>query len=285
MPHNITGLDHTLVGVADLKASRKTYQNLGFTVTPRGSHIGWGTANYCIMLENDYIELLGIVDASKETNGLRELLDERGEGMLGMAFASDDPEQTVVLLAEADLNPVGPLDLCRKLELPEGDVLPEFKLIRFDTEGVPPQGLFICHHLTPDLIRKKEWEQHANGARYVHSIVVLVDNPTELVPYYSKLCGMLNVTLTDATLTVRVGRLNLTFVTEPDLDLLFPGLFIPADMPPFPHILSMTIAVENLAKTKTSLEHTSIPIQEVSGGVIRVQPAQASGVLLEFIEA
>jgi catechol 2,3-dioxygenase-like lactoylglutathione lyase family enzyme len=50
----ITGIDHTLVGVRDLEAARAAWSRLGFTVTPRGRHIGWGTGNYCVMLEEGY---------------------------------------------------------------------------------------------------------------------------------------------------------------------------------------------------------------------------------------
>src|SRR3546814_8233762 len=67
----IRGIDHVLVGVRDLEAARETYARLGLTVSPRGRHIGWGTANYCIMFPGDYIELLGIVDATQFTNNLR----------------------------------------------------------------------------------------------------------------------------------------------------------------------------------------------------------------------
>ncbi len=73
----ITGLDHALVGVRDLEAARAAYARLGFTLTPRGSHIGWGTANYCIMFARDYVELLGIVDWSRFTNNLDRFLERR----------------------------------------------------------------------------------------------------------------------------------------------------------------------------------------------------------------
>lgn len=285
MPHSIAGLDHTLVGVADLEQARQTYEKLGFTTTPRGSHIGWGTANYCIMFEDDYIELLGIVDPSKETNGLDVLLEDRGEGMLGLAFASSDPDATVASLKAAGLSPTGPHALKRKLELPEGDVIPEFKLIRYPTEGVSRQGLFICHHLTPELIRRPDWLVHANGVQYIQSMVVLVENPTSLVEHYRVLCGALNVTVTDATVSVRVGRLTLIFVSENDLDLLFPGLFIPDDYPALPHILSMTMAVKDLSATADCLKGNDIQAQNISsGGALRVQPKDACGVLIEFTQ-
>ncbi len=51
----IPGLDHVLVGVGGLGAARRAWTRLGFTLTPRGRHIGWGTANTCIMFPRDYV--------------------------------------------------------------------------------------------------------------------------------------------------------------------------------------------------------------------------------------
>ena len=64
MARQIAGIDHVIVGVRDFEQAKATYQRLGFQATPRGRHVGWGTANYCLMFPNDYLELLGIVDAA-----------------------------------------------------------------------------------------------------------------------------------------------------------------------------------------------------------------------------
>ena len=82
LDRQLIGIDHLIVGVRDLEAARAQYARLGFNSTPRGRHVGWGTANYCIMFEHDYLELLGIVDAGQFTNGLDRFL-ERREGLLG----------------------------------------------------------------------------------------------------------------------------------------------------------------------------------------------------------
>ena len=83
----IAGIDHTLVGVKDLEAARQLWQTLGFTVTPRGRHIGWGTGNYCIMFESGYIELLGVVQPTEFMNGLDVFLKCR-EGMIALGFGT-----------------------------------------------------------------------------------------------------------------------------------------------------------------------------------------------------
>src|SRR5262245_49251194 len=70
MPRPITGIDHAIIGVRRLDSAAEVYRKLGFTLSPRGRHYGWGTANYCIMFAQDYIELLGIVDPAGFTNNL-----------------------------------------------------------------------------------------------------------------------------------------------------------------------------------------------------------------------
>ncbi|WP_340151806.1 VOC family protein [uncultured Sneathiella sp.] len=286
MLHNLKGIDHALIGVEDLEEARSQYEKLGFTLTPRGSHIGWGTANYCIMFDEDYIEILGIVDPSLETNGLDTALAERGEGLLGLALASDAPEATQKSLKEAGLEPSDILPLKRKLELPEGDVLPEFKLIRLTSSaGLSTKNLFICHHMTPELVRQeKNWLSHENGAKYINSIVVVVEDPESLAEYYRRLCGSINVTLTDNTLTVRFGKGSIIFVNDRDIDLLFPGLTISDEMPALPYLIAMTIVVDSLQEAENTLNRNGVRTQKIATGTLRVNPSDANGLLLEFTD-
>ncbi|WP_334127378.1 VOC family protein [Sneathiella sp.] len=284
MLHHIKRIDHSLVGVKDLEAARAAYEKLGFTLTPRGSHIGWGTANYCIMFEEDYIELLGIIDPEQETNGLDAALSERGEGLLGLALGTEAPEDTHKSLTDAGLEPSELISLKRRLELPEGDVLPEFKLIRLTSSaGLDAKHLFICHHLTPGLLRRPEWLGHKNGALRINSIVVVVDDPESLADYYRRLCGAINVTLTDNTLTVRFDGGSLIFVNDRDIDLLFPGLTIHDELPPTPHLFAMSIVVKDLDRTEAHLRANKVKAQRIANGTLRVQPEDACGLLLEFM--
>ena len=132
----IRGIDHVLVGVRDLEAAREIYARLGFTISPRGRHIGWGTANYCIMFPKDYIELLGIVDPAQFTHNLDRFLETR-EGLLGLAFASDDVALAERALQRAGITPGETRDLKRILEDPAGEVWPRFKLLHMPPEATP----------------------------------------------------------------------------------------------------------------------------------------------------
>ena len=175
--------DHALVGVADLEDARLDYQRLGFTCCPRGRHIGWGTANYCIMFPDNYLELLGIVDASQFTNNLDKFLAGPGEGLLGMGFASTDIDILGKKLGSE------PTDLKRLLELPDGAVEPRFRLLHPPTGSMPGLSGFFCQHLTPELMRRPEWLVHANDATGIASISIAVGDVEAAVRAYGNIFG------------------------------------------------------------------------------------------------
>ena len=211
MIKSLVGIDHTIVGVRDLEAAREVWARLGFTLTPRGSHIGWGTANYCVMFERDYFELLGIVDPEAFTNKLDEFLDDR-EGLLGLAFATSDGDALAAELEAAGIPFEGPKDLKRNLELPGGTVLPEFKLVFPAAGALPGLSAFICEHLTPELVRRPEWLVHANGARAIRSVTIVAERPADYRDAYEAMFGMGACVMTDETLAVRTGGGLLLFV-------------------------------------------------------------------------
>ena len=76
MAIGIEGFDHPVIAVRDLEQSRGVYEALGFTVPPRGSHIEWGTGNWCIMFERNYLEHRGILDPDRYTHGLEHFLEK-----------------------------------------------------------------------------------------------------------------------------------------------------------------------------------------------------------------
>ena len=65
MSSHIAGIDHLVIAVRDLEAARMGWTRLGFTLSPRGKHLGRGTGNYCVMFPHDYIELFGIVSSER----------------------------------------------------------------------------------------------------------------------------------------------------------------------------------------------------------------------------
>jgi hypothetical protein len=280
MSHPITGIDHTIVGVADLEAARGGWWRLGFTLTPRGRHIGWGTANYCIMFPDDYVELLGIVDASQFVNGLDRFL-ETGEGMLGLAFGTPDIEAVQAELAARGVPTSAPKDLSRYLELPDGDVEPAFKLV-FPGQGATPDlSAFVCQHLTPELMRRPDWLAHPNGAHGLYSVTVVVEAPLAHREAYDRLLGPDAIIVTDATLVDRVGGHRIVFVAPDDVELMHPAGSLPAGAA-LPHALALTLRVLDAAATAQHLVRAGVSHRRLADGTVAVPAAEANGVLLEF---
>lgn len=280
MSTHITGIDHTLIGVRDLEAARRAYERLGFTITPRGRHKGWGTANYCAMFQDDYVELLGIVDSSQFTNNLDGFLETR-EGLMAVALQTDDAEATKAALDERGIAARGPEDLSRLLELPGGDAEPAFKLVFPGEEAVPGLSAFVVQHLTPDMIRRPEWLEHPNGAIGIASMTVLVDRPVDLEEAYQNLFGTRHVIETDNTLVVRVGAARILFCNPDDLGMLHPEA---PDIDPahLPMPLAMTLVSNDVGMTVDYFANAGVKHRVLADGTVAVPPSETHGVLLEF---
>lgn len=280
-PSAIAGLDHVLVGVRDLDAARTAWQKFGLKVTPRGRHIGWGTANYCIMFERGYVELLGIVDPSQFTNNLDRFLGER-EGLLGVAFRSTDNGRTAGWLRAAGFAPDGPKDLKRTIELAGGDVTPAFRLLFLPPEDTPGLRSFFCQHLTPDLVWQPGWSTHAIRAVSLKSVVTVVERPGDLAAAYARLFGSAAVEVSADRLLVDAGEGDLLFVTDAELRRLYPALDVPAHRPPWTAALRIGVLI--LADAADYLDARGVRIVNTGRGVA-VPPDLATGVILELVNA
>ena len=59
-------LDHVLIAVRDLDATRDSYSALGFQVTPEGRHPGRGTSNRLVVFGPDYLELISVRESEEK---------------------------------------------------------------------------------------------------------------------------------------------------------------------------------------------------------------------------
>lgn len=275
----LAGIDHVLIAVEDLDRARMVWERLGFTLTPRGRHLQQGTGNYCIMFPRDYIELLGVVDAAQGTGGLGDFL-EAGEGARGVAFATRSAIDTEAELKRRGIAAGSPRDLARQLELPEGTVLPRFKLVSLPAAATPGLSAFVCEHLTPELVRRQAWLAHANGAVGLRGITVLVDATEPLRLPYERLFGA-GVNTTDDVLTVHAGPHRLTFVTPDDFTALYPEAAVDVDHA-LPQIAAVTLASSDLARTADHLTQWQVAHEALADGTVLVQPDEANGTLLIF---
>jgi catechol 2,3-dioxygenase-like lactoylglutathione lyase family enzyme len=274
MTNGIAGIDHIIIGVRDLEAARGDWRRLGFTLTPRGRHIGQGTANYCIMFGDDYLELLGFVERDEHAHRLETFLAQR-EGPMSVAFAPElDAEATRAALTARGLHPSEPRALGRALELPEGDVIPRFSLLSLPPEETPALDCFICGHLTPELVRRPEWLTHANGVTGIKAVHLAAIDPETLAPAYRRLFGDDSVAASAAGIEIDTGRNHLSFAASP--------IFGAAGI--VPGIAALELWIADRAQTAGFLETAGIGFDELADGWLLIRPAEATGTILLLAE-
>ena len=99
-------LDHVILAVRDLDAASRAYAILlGLRASWRGEHPGEGTANTLFRVDNTYLELLAPVGPGATGDAVRANLEVRGEGLVGLAFATSDAEACHARLADRGLDP------------------------------------------------------------------------------------------------------------------------------------------------------------------------------------
>ena len=285
MKHGITIIDHPVIGVRDMPAARATYERLGFIVPPRGSHPQWGTGNWCIMFEHDYLEIRGALDPAKaatQAHGLMDFLARR-EGLMGVAFGTVGAQQTHDELAASELKPKPVKPLTRNFELPTGTVPVSFNLCFPEAAATPGLMLVVfCEHLTRERMRRPEWLRHPNGARGIRGLYAMVENAAATAPAHERLFGSENVKrLPDET---RISFDNGGFISlleERALARRFPALPMPARSD-WPCLAAVSLVTESLDATAAWFAQNEIkPI--ASEGSVLIAPEQACGVPLEFV--
>jgi catechol 2,3-dioxygenase-like lactoylglutathione lyase family enzyme len=102
----LVSLDHAIVAVRDLGAATAQYARLlGWSPGWRGGHPEAGTANALFRLENTYIELLSPDGEGPHGRALSHRLEAQGEGLIGLAFGTDDADACRNFFVERGLGP------------------------------------------------------------------------------------------------------------------------------------------------------------------------------------
>lgn len=102
-------LDHVVIVVRDLEGATSTYTRLlGREPGWRGSHPNGGTENALFPLRNCYLELLSPTGQGSLTRALEIRLEEQGDGLVALAFGTDDAAGFRSALRARGLSPSDP---------------------------------------------------------------------------------------------------------------------------------------------------------------------------------
>ncbi len=191
-----------MIFVEDLDAAIAGFGELGFQVTPGGTHAGGLTENALILLsDGTYIELLGFTVTLRTLQQVerRTALDHRfaprglaGEGFRDFACGTTTLQHAVDHARAAGVEVEGPFpggrtrpdgtELAWQLALPTDDVLP-----------------FLIEDVTDRALRVPGGDatRHPNGASGIAELVIRVDDAEAAAERYARLLNLESVTRAD----------------------------------------------------------------------------------------
>jgi catechol 2,3-dioxygenase-like lactoylglutathione lyase family enzyme len=173
----VTGVDHVVIGVADLDRAEATYGRLGFTLSPRARHsAAMGTANHTIMLEHDYFELLAVLTPTDRNAHWRGAL-RLGEGVVGVAAATPSAAAAREAWSAAGFDPGEVVAFSRSVQRP-GGVRTEarFATVSLPKDTLPALSLFACEQLTPEAVWLPELMSHSNTVVAIRKLSLSVSD-------------------------------------------------------------------------------------------------------------
>jgi catechol 2,3-dioxygenase-like lactoylglutathione lyase family enzyme len=278
MSSPITGISHCVIWVGDLDAAAERYRRLGFSLSQYYLHPkSVGTANYNMMFEDDYLELLVSVEKNERNAARIARLEAEGDGLKDLSLATMDADAAFETVHAAGLSPLPVFDHHR----PEGAETARFRLIYLPADKLlPGLGIHVNQRVTPELMWRGHNLSHANGARGIAGLVAVATDPAAMAAPYVKLFGVEAQRLADGSVTFAAGKARLRFVTPAQAETLFPGiLFRPK--PPF--VAALELFVDDPAKTREFIVGAGVPHRLAPDGSVEIPPKEACGVVLRFV--
>jgi catechol 2,3-dioxygenase-like lactoylglutathione lyase family enzyme len=270
MRAHVRGLDHVVILVRDLERARDTYARLGFTLTPRGYH-SLGSQNHCIMLGQDYIELMAVPRPHPAIRYFSDFLAE-GEGLGAIALATDDADGAHDELRQSGIAAEAPLDLSRPVE---GLGEARFRLVQLPLGQTPGCRMFLCQHLTREIVWRREYQSHPVGATAIAAIAIVAEDTAG----YERVFGEKPHRITEGLL-IESGSAPLLLSDLPKIHLRLERTVLPKREVPF--VAALFVRVADRARAAKAMRRGGFSPLALRDGAFAIGADQANGVALVF---
>jgi catechol 2,3-dioxygenase-like lactoylglutathione lyase family enzyme len=216
------GLDHLVIGVADLDAAGAFYEKLGFRVGARNRH-PWGTENRIVQFPGAFLELITVGDATlipphapwRFSFGafVRDAL-ARGEGMSMLVLESRDAAGDAEGFRSAGIGDFEPFFFERQARRPDGsEVRVAFSLAFADNSAAPDCGFFLCQQHEPQNFWNPAFQQHENGTSGLSAVFLVTPEPAAQADFLAAFSGAESFATPEAGLRLPLPRGRLEVLT------------------------------------------------------------------------
>jgi len=272
-------LDHVVINVADqLDQAGQQFRRLGFYLTPRGHH-SLGSSNHLAIFGENYLELLGYEPGNAHT---RKDLWQAPLGLTGLVWKTQNSSAVYEHLQQQDIAGSAPAEFFRPVGLNDGtSPNARFRTVPLAASRVPNGRSFFCHHLTPELVWRNEWQHHPNGVADITGFVISAANPQEAAQVYGELFGVSALEFKPQEVVLRAGRATVRFITPEQAAAEF-GI-VPEGENGSARMVGLEFATRSLEAVRNSLRVGEIPFRDDVNRV-SVRAADGLGVALGFSE-
>lgn len=273
-------LDHVVVNVMEgLDAAFHTFERLGFLLTPRGYH-SLGSVNHLAVFETDYLELLGY-EAGKQGN--RAELWRHPPGLTGLVFKGDQLDARHAELQRRGVYVDAPNEFTRPVSLPEGSRDAHFRVMRTAPQDVQNGRTFFCHHFTPELVWRPQWQAHPNRATAILEFVIATQDPARTSAIYDRMFGPDLLTPVAGGVSFSAGVPTVSILTP---DAIAARFGIAPELGPdgSDHMVALVFKTAAPEETRAVLAGNGVPFAPYAGGIV-VAPEHAAGVIAAFAPA
>jgi catechol 2,3-dioxygenase-like lactoylglutathione lyase family enzyme len=216
------GLDHLVIGVADLDAAGTFYEALGFRVGARNRH-PWGTENRIVQFPGAFLELITIGDGTliplhapqRFSFGafVRDAL-ARGEGMSMLVLESRDAVGDAVGFRKDGIGDFEPFFFERQARRPDGsEVRVAFSLAFAENKAASECGFFLCQQHEPQNFWNPAFQQHENGAGGLSAVFMVAEEPAAQTAFLAAFSGAESFATAEAGLRLPLPRGRLEVLT------------------------------------------------------------------------
>ncbi len=270
-------IDHVVINVLDrLDEAADTFRRLGFALTPRGHHT-LGSSNNLAILGTDYLELLGFEPGR---GNARPELWASPPGLGGLVFKPPADRGFAARLRTLGVSASDPVEFSRPVALPEGPRDASFRVVNIDDAHAGGR-VFFCHHHTPELVWRGEWQHHPNGATGIAEFTISCDDPQAIAAPFVRLFGASAQHPIAGGLVLMAGDARVLFLTADEVALRY-GPTAPMAHVGRPRMAALGLRVRDTGQAHAALRAGAIEgVFEVENRLV-VPAGQACGLALSF---
>jgi len=284
------GIDHVVIAVNEIEKARKTFEKMGFKVTPKALH-PFGTENFLVQLNGNFIEIVGVNDISLVPPHTKEKYSfaqanvdflSYKEGMSSLVFQSLDARRDREEFLASGLHTYENIDFERKAKLPDGtSVIVGFSLAFLTNPETPNMTFFCCQQHAPEHFWKPEYQTHSNTAYTIQEIIILADEPLSSLPFFQATHGPDSIVHDGENLGIKLQNGLISLLNPVSFEKRFgPGTSKNTETPKF---AGFQISVSNIIDTNVLLRNAGLEIREFNKR-IQLGPHNNFDTIIEFVE-